>query len=486
MQIYFAKVSKKSNSTKRPQFSGAGVYAHMKEETDVLNPTLIVQTRRVHDNTEVDEFHLNQYNYVYIPAWNRYYYIVNVRMLDAERTEIQLSVDVMASWKDDIMNSYAIFTRTPSGNNEVIENELPIAKTETVKTKEIQLFASATNIGIYLDIAGQADPSCNPTTTTYYMTVDTLKQLMQKVYSPETYGSAGEVMDLISRTVCNPSQYIVGCRIGRLDIRGEAVTSIKFGWEDIPVTGAYKLPNNMYVTILSRDISFTDAVNDNRYKYAMYIPTVGQFDIPANDIGNGAFHINASVDMSNGVMYTDVINSKGKRVFSGNGQALVPLPITGVMAKIPSGSSLVTSAIGGAVGAVAQNAGDIWDSIKGLWNYAGSEAIGMANMNMTTSPLDVAQTTASTAVNGMLERSVKTVGGSGTISELFVNKNIVAYTFYHPYIANSNRQGKADYFVGKPQTTGFYRASYIELVSSAWIGERQNIVNTMKSGFYLE
>lgn len=485
MQIYFGNVTKKSNSTKRPSFSGDGVYAHMKEETDVLNPTLIVRSRRIHDNTAVDAFHLNKYNYLYIPAWNRYYYIVNVRMLDSERTEIQCSVDVMASWKDDIMNSYGIYTRTPSGNSEVIENELPLAKTETVKTAQTQLFASATNIGIYLDIAGQADPSCNPTTTTYYMTVDTLKQLMQKVYNPETYGSAGEVMDLISRTVCNPSQYIVGCRIGRLDIKGDAVSSIKFGWQDIPVTGAYKLPNNMYVTILSRDISFTDAVNDNRYKYAMYIPTVGQFDIPAVDIGNGTFHINASVDMSNGTMYTDVTNSKGKRVFSGNGQALVPLPISGVMAKLPTGSTL-TSVASGIAGGIANNSGDMGNVIKGAWNYAGSEAIGMPSMNMTVNPIDVAQNTVRDAVNATLERSVKTVGGSGTISEMFVNKNIIAYTFYHPYIVNSNRQGHADYFVGKAQSTGFYRASYVELVSAAWIGERQNIVNTMKSGFYLE
>lgn len=483
MNIYLTKTNKRVNSTLIPNF-GNPVYAHLKEECNLLHPILILQVKRVHDVVKVDEYDLNQVNYAYIPAWNRYYWLDNITFLDAERVELTLSVDVLASYRTAIATSKHWFSRTPGGNTQVYETEYAYSKEPSVTIAERALFENQTEVGIYLDVSGQATPSCNPTTSTYFMTIDGLQDLLTKIYKPETYDMTG-AMDLLSQTICNPSQYIVGCRVGRQLVKGDAVSKIKFGWKDIDVKGAYSIPKGMYVLILDRTITFPDSLNYINYEYEMYIPTVGQFVINRNQLGNGTFKIKASIDMANGAMYVDVTNSKKERVFSGNGQALVPMQISGIVSKLPSIGGLVTagskSLISGAISAITSGTSSAINS--NIENYRNH---GNRGAEPIQTPIETVQEVGKDMLNGFLETTVKTIGGSGTLSEMFVNKNIIAYTKRRAYVDGNLPVGRADSRYATMTDNGYYRVLYSDLKCRGLTQEKNMIMTHLHNGIIYE
>lgn len=73
------------------------------ETCDVIKPTLIF--------AKVDDTIFDTYNYVFIPNFNRYYY-ASIEMIDGERYQLTCEVDVLMSFKDDILNSEIVATRS--------------------------------------------------------------------------------------------------------------------------------------------------------------------------------------------------------------------------------------------------------------------------------------------------------------------------------------------------------------------------------------
>lgn len=73
------------------------------EECDVIKPSLIF--------AKTDDTIFDTYNYVFIPKFNRYYY-GTIRLLDGERYQMNCEVDVLMSFKNDILNSEIIPQRT--------------------------------------------------------------------------------------------------------------------------------------------------------------------------------------------------------------------------------------------------------------------------------------------------------------------------------------------------------------------------------------
>lgn len=63
-------------------------------------------------------------NYVYVQEWARYYYITNKTMLDGNRIEITCHIDVLMSYKNEILNSDCIAERSASNVNAFIPDNL--------------------------------------------------------------------------------------------------------------------------------------------------------------------------------------------------------------------------------------------------------------------------------------------------------------------------------------------------------------------------
>ena len=78
----------------------------LKNETNIIRPTIIL-TGDISNNM----------NYVYIPKFNRYYYIVDKKSINNEMYEIFLEVDVLMSFKEIILNLHCIIDKQQDLSN---------------------------------------------------------------------------------------------------------------------------------------------------------------------------------------------------------------------------------------------------------------------------------------------------------------------------------------------------------------------------------
>ncbi len=75
----------------------------LKAETDVTRPRIVLST--------VEGVNFNDFNYAYIAELNRYYYLDSVANMNARLWRLDLSCDVIESYKADILASSARLRR---------------------------------------------------------------------------------------------------------------------------------------------------------------------------------------------------------------------------------------------------------------------------------------------------------------------------------------------------------------------------------------
>lgn len=68
------------------------VSAIAKGDINIISPTLIIQ------------YFSTDFNYCYISEFNRYYYVNSISLLNGQRIQLELSVDVLMSYKEEIKN----------------------------------------------------------------------------------------------------------------------------------------------------------------------------------------------------------------------------------------------------------------------------------------------------------------------------------------------------------------------------------------------
>lgn len=73
----------------------------LREQSSIINPAIKVQSTK-----------LPNFNYAYIPDFNRYYFIVGIRNISTNIWEISLGVDVLESFKSSLANQLVILSDT--------------------------------------------------------------------------------------------------------------------------------------------------------------------------------------------------------------------------------------------------------------------------------------------------------------------------------------------------------------------------------------
>lgn len=84
---------------------------YLKDEQNFENPTIILQI-----SDTLWEF-ANNTNYVYIPSFNRFYFIRSKNVIDGNRFEFVLHDDVLSSLKADIIKCNVIVNRGSQHSN---------------------------------------------------------------------------------------------------------------------------------------------------------------------------------------------------------------------------------------------------------------------------------------------------------------------------------------------------------------------------------
>lgn len=294
MKVYFyTNFAKKENSTKRPVTEGTGaatqyeVEGNLKEPCSILFPVLSLQTNFAGQNIPPIA------GYAYIPKFYRYYFVKDWTWTDGTWT-VQLSVDVLASWKTIIGQESEYILRTDSAGASYNGLITDIAYPATCDFERNIYYSNncfSTDLAVGCYVVGIISGG-TPTTTgsvgavTYYaMDSSEFGALKETLFSEDNL----KIMDILDsqgqqivtdisqevlKTLYNPYQYIVSCMwfpFMSTDIPDtEAVTDIPLGWWSYPLTG---------LQIYAQTVEFGElvAVNDHpqaasRGAYLNYAP----------------------------------------------------------------------------------------------------------------------------------------------------------------------------------------------------------------------
>ena len=93
MEIKFYKNLSEKNKIGKDLHNELSLNGNLREESSIINPTILVE----HSNLTV-------YNYAYIPEFKRYYFISEMTSVRNGLWRVSLSVDVLESYKTDILN----------------------------------------------------------------------------------------------------------------------------------------------------------------------------------------------------------------------------------------------------------------------------------------------------------------------------------------------------------------------------------------------
>lgn len=99
MKMYLYHVNDAENVINKTLVNGLELDINLKSSVDIVNPEIVLN----------GDF--RGYNYAHLPDLNRYYFIDRIEQLNLKLVKLNLSCDVLETYKDDILNSNARFKR---------------------------------------------------------------------------------------------------------------------------------------------------------------------------------------------------------------------------------------------------------------------------------------------------------------------------------------------------------------------------------------
>lgn len=102
MSIFLYQNESAQNVVNKTLTNALELKGTLRESCDILTPSIMIENK---DNT------IFNYNYVYIPDFKRYYYINDFKNIINGLYQVNLKVDVLMSFKNDIKNLECVVVR---------------------------------------------------------------------------------------------------------------------------------------------------------------------------------------------------------------------------------------------------------------------------------------------------------------------------------------------------------------------------------------
>lgn len=255
--IKLFKFNKKTNSTKRPTNVGDTFTCNIKSVSSILDPVIDIV-----DKTGENKIPL--YNYAYISEFKRYYFITDITYNIGVWT-LSLSVDVLASFRDGVLDSDQYVLRSSSLYDPDIVDTLYLSKNTSywdkckvskyegitgyangVRYRNVNsslsglvsnYFNTPLSSGMFLiGVVGN-----NATGVDYYaMSYTLFKELINKVFTLIP-SDMPDVSSGIANAIYDPIQYLTSCRwypeITAININN-ATSSLKVGAYTVTLSGS--------------------------------------------------------------------------------------------------------------------------------------------------------------------------------------------------------------------------------------------------------
>ena len=238
LSVTLYEFKKRENSTKRPD-SSATQRTHnavLKTPTSLLRPEISF------------DFGLKGnpsfYNYAYISELgNRYYFIRDWTVSEGHIWTAHMEVDVLASWKASIGASTQYVTRSSfSSDGSIVDGLYPAKGDVTLRAESTSIWPTVTAISGGSYVVGIVNNSADAIGAVAYYVFSEAKFRAFMAYLMGDVSWTGQIDDIsvdLLKVLFNPMQYITSVMWYPDNApAGEKVTSIPFGWWNLPVSAA--------------------------------------------------------------------------------------------------------------------------------------------------------------------------------------------------------------------------------------------------------
>lgn len=459
-------LSKRDNSTKRPASGSGTTYSCvMKHGCGILHPTITLNLGLTSDPS--------QYNYAYIPAFERFYFIEEWFFEDA-LWSAQLKVDVLATYKTEIGNSRLYVLRASNDyDGRVIDNLYPTKTGCNFVSNSINNPFDWDNLCYVVGVVSRGG---NMGSMAYYaMTGGNMQTMCQNLLDPGFIVNVANGFDLedaseaLQLSLIDPMQYIKSCIAIPLsygNITGSGANVYAYNW----YTGAtgkrlYLAPyeSRSYTFRISKHpdtSSRGNYVNSSPYTVlTLSLPPFGVIELDTSVTCNAS-----SITVS---IVLDPITGKASATISCNGiilnrvEAMLGVPI--------SLSSVTRDYVGGATSAIGGVAGGVGNVLTGnVGGALSSVATGIGN-----------------AIEAMKPRA-QTMGSGGGFA-LNMGKWSLEHQFFRPVSDDITHNGRPLCQVRKISNLGGYMLIQDgDVTINGTSTEDAEIRNYLETGFYYE
>lgn len=457
-QATYFNTAKRRNSTLVPS-SGTAATLHLKEATSLLNPTFLLTADTVPAISE-------------ILFMGRYYFVDNIRSVRNGVWEIDCSVDVLATYKSQILAQSAFVKYSSSINDPyVIDDRIQrqVKSTITLSGNSGTLNRYSDSPRYILQVIGTGGGSISGFTTSYLMTQSEISQLADLFFNDT------ELQTELEQYFANFFDCIIAC--------------YRTNWIP-PTSGAADVMLGKYNTGISAELITTTKTRDvvfptipwpfedfRRSDCALkiYLPYVGCVELSASEFySQNDLDIIIDTEWNTGNILYRVQGASGSETsgdiatFSGNCFAKVPVSQYGVQ-----GGAAVSSLGGGIIGNLYAHAAQFFSNMgleASIYEQAGYDML-----------------------RGISKSTPSLVGGFGGMA-VGGTPSIACYCLYNPR-AYEPSDATANAFYGRPYfrtisnlstLTGFLQCAGYSFSGNCTDRERVIINNLLNGGIYIE
>lgn len=529
MDVYITNISKNRRSTYVPTITGlTPASCKLKAPCSNLKPVLEFYVAPASQGNFMTSF-----NYVYIPDFGRFYFVVNV-VLNGNLVIASLEVDVLASWKSTITASTQYVLRSYSlYSSDIKDTKYPVKaltpdRSGTYGTQLNNPFQPGSgSYGVFVIGIVSKGGSLSGCVSYYAMSYLVLIDFLLKLFNLTTqWGSGGaDLADGLKKSITDPMQYVASCMwypysVNDFVNRGfaSAVTGITVGYDTITLgASAYAFDNVLNIEFTNL-VTFTiphhpqaasrgyylDFEPFSRYYFSFY-PFCSLCELDSSIVGGkGNIYALYTVDLRsgkgvlnvctevNGTDYTTWMPKSPVRVFEA--QIGVPTPISTIHTELQNLSQYAVSA------AVA--AGTEFESPKGLWNKlvaSGAKlwgdvlnldegAMNAVYEDIGSTPMSLGDVGNIASNAAAMKSTCEMFGSQGTMSTY--SRQVVAAWGNFYYVAD-NMDSRFGRPLCKSQSlsalSGFCQCDSPRIEAAGMtLSEQMEIENMMAQGFYLE
>lgn len=291
LTLQFAQTTKARNSTFVPPVSGATTQVLLREETSIVKPTFRM---RLEYEGMVSAADLFQYNYCYCPEFKRYYFITDIVSYTAVIFDISCECDVLATFREDILNTDAFIMYAESQYNAMLsDSRLPISDSSIMQVVTYPFTVCDDDGCFILTLAAEGGTGDTGAAQSFVLSKSQIASVADSLYSTA-------FMEQVIKYFTNPMDAVIACKwtpIKKANASAGGDITIKVGNYPLGVGAPAKKTISGFMTCKpfvpyysENPDSWADYRNVEPYtEYTIWLPGVGSVQIPMiNIIGTGA------------------------------------------------------------------------------------------------------------------------------------------------------------------------------------------------------